>query len=314
MENRILFIDSWNNVGNFFRSERNKIKNLENVNLYKNDSLFNKFFRWLGLKFYKPLLYFSYGDWKYHVTEYNIFILESRKTFEYAIEYIRKKTNKRVIVWYWNEVTERELKPNVVKSKYNCEVWSFDKENAQKYNMNFNDTYYFSTVRLPENKIINDIFYIGIDREGRIERLQELSKYLKEYDCTYNFNLTISPIKTPNKNYNYKPKLDYQDVLSEISKSRVILDLTKESQYGLTLRPVEALFFHKKLITDNKNIINYKFYNKENIFVIGIDNYDDLKEFIKSDYIEIKQDIIDSYDFKNWLKRIVYKGDEIRNV
>lgn len=305
MNEKVLFIDSWNNVGDFFREERNKIKGLDNVNLYKNNSFVNKMFRWIGLKIFKPFLYFSYGNWKKDIYKYDIFILESRKSFEYALKFIKKKTNKRVIVWYWNEVTEREIEPYIVVNKYNCEAWSFDKKNAEKYNMKFNNTYYFSTVNLPKKNIENDVFYVGIDREGRIEKLKELSNYFNKCGLKYNFNLTTSPIKMPEKTFQYKERLSYKDVLNEIAKSKVILDLTKETQYGLTLRPVEALFFEKKLITDNKNIKEYNFYNPKNIFILGEDNLEKLNEFIDSKYEKIDEKKIEEYDFKNWLNRII---------
>ena len=142
---KILYIDSWNNVGNFFRKKREEVLNLNNYGLYKNDSLINKIFRYIGLHIYKPFLYFCYGNWKKNIEQYDLFIIESRKTFEYLIKYINKKCpQKRIIVWYWNEITPREMNPIEIRQKYFCETWTFDMEDAKKYNMNFNDTYYFN--------------------------------------------------------------------------------------------------------------------------------------------------------------------------
>ena len=59
----------------------------------------------------------------------------------------------------------------------------------------------------------------------------------------------------------------------------------------------------KKLITNNKDIINYDFYNSNNIFVLGEDNLDNIKEFIEKEYVEIDEKIINYYDFYEWLKR-----------
>ena len=55
------------------------------------------------------------------------------------------------------------------------------------------------------------------------------------------------------------------------------------------------------LIDNDKNIIN--FYNPNNIFILGKDDINKIKEFIDSPYIEINKDIVDYYDFEQWLKR-----------
>ena len=66
---------------------------------------------------------------------------------------------------------------------------------------------------------------------------------------------------------------------------------------------MEALFFEKKLITNNKDIKNYDFYNPSNIFILGENNIEDIKEFINKPYEKVEQKIIDYYDFEQWLSR-----------
>lgn len=72
---------------------------------------------------------------------------------------------------------------------------------------------------------------------------------------------------------------------------------------GFTLRVLESLFFEKKLITNNINIINCEFYNKNNIFIINKDNLDDLNDFLKSEYKKIDKKIINYFDYESWLNR-----------
>ena len=66
---------------------------------------------------------------------------------------------------------------------------------------------------------------------------------------------------------------------------------------------MEALFLEKKLITNNKDIKNYDFYNPSNIFILGENNIEDIKEFINKPYEKVEQKIIDYYDFEQWLSR-----------
>ena len=84
----------------------------------------------------------------------------------------------------------------------------------------------------------------------------------------------------------------------------------KEDIKGLTLRTLEALFFKKKLITNNRDIVNLQFYNANNIFVLGIDKLENLKIFMDKPYENIEQKVIDYYDFNEWLKRFEVKNNE----
>jgi hypothetical protein len=101
----------------------------------------------------------------------------------------------------------------------------------------------------------------------------------------------------------YKKPISYDDVLVKIGKSKAILDYLSDPSDGLSLRPMESIFHKKKLITNSKLIANYDFYRPQNIFILGRDNLSDLPEFLNSPYEEIDKEIIEKYDFKNWLNR-----------
>ena len=59
-----------------------------------------------------------------------------------------------------------------------------------------------------------------------------------------------------------------QDWLCEIySRSSIILDKVYPNQQGLTMRTLESIGAGKKLITTNKSIQHYDFYNTNNIAI-----------------------------------------------
>jgi hypothetical protein len=101
----------------------------------------------------------------------------------------------------------------------------------------------------------------------------------------------------------YKERISYDEILTYISKSKTILDYVSEKQTGMTIRPLEALFFRKKLLTNDRSIVNRDFYKKENIFVIGIDDLKNLPYFLSYPYIELEKETRDYYDFNQWLER-----------
>lgn len=102
---------------------------------------------------------------------------------------------------------------------------------------------------------------------------------------------------------NKKDFVEYDDYLQNLRESKAILEIVPENVVGLTIRTMEALFFNKKLITNNKDIKNYDFYNPNNIFIIGEDSEDKIKQFINSPFELIDRKIVEYYDFENWIKR-----------
>ena len=88
--------------------------------------------------------------------------------------------------------------------------------------------------------------------------------------------------------------------------SKIILDIAHSNQEGLSFRPYEAMGLRKKLITTNKSIVNYDFYNPNNIFLIeDVNNIVIPEEFFKSDYEDIDPSVRDKYYIKNWINKII---------
>ena len=306
---KVLFLDTgFDSSSEYFRKQREMVSGCTNKCLYKkpNKSLFSKIVMAFGVYIFSPVLYFLYGDWKKHLNEYDIFIISSRRAAKYAIKYIKRKTNKRVIVWYWNMVTSKEISPDFCR-KFGCEPWSFDKSDCEKYGMKFGDTYYFPPEKDPVKKIPEyGMFYVGINRPGRKELLDSLGEYLKKHDLKYRFNLTAIPTEPASVRAQFSPRMDYAEVIGAITDSESILDLNRDNQSGMTLRPMEALFFKRKLVTNNEHIVEYSIYDKKNTYIISDNDFSGLDNFIKTPYIEddSNRNKRNAYCYQQWLERI----------
>ncbi|WP_054639567.1 hypothetical protein [Lactococcus fujiensis] len=66
------------------------------------------------------------------------------------------------------------------------------------------------------------------------------------------------------------------------------------------MRPIEAGFLKKKLITNNLSIKKEPYYNSNNIFILNENNHDQIKDFLENKF----DDSIDfeNYEIENWLK------------
>ena len=139
--------------------------------------------------------------------------------------------------------------------------------------------------------------------------MNALAQKLKEYNIPFRIVLK----KTKDKKYVNNNgieltdiDLSYNEVLDEIKQYKCLLELTKKDQCGLTVRTLESLFYNRKLITNNKNIINFSFYDQNNIYILEENmNYLDLKGFLESDCKNAKQVLLEGYSLKFWLNTIL---------
>lgn len=265
----------------------------------------NKLFRvirgiWLRIKLPGESMW--YAKWKKDIRRYDTILVHASAITMGVPRWIKSKNkNARVILWYWNPVNKRTL-PKTSLHKY-CEIWSFDINNCKKYNMNYNPQYYFRSKKLPTNKESNDIFFIGSDK-GRAKIVEYIYEICQKNNLTTDLNIVTNEIKGIKYNELLSSqKMSYDEILIHISKAKAILEILQVGQSSPTLRTFEALFFAKKLITNNLEIQKFDFYNKNNIFIIGKDDIKKLPEFIIKPYENIDNEVIKQYDVDVWFMR-----------
>jgi 1,5-rhamnosyltransferase len=106
----------------------------------------------------------------------------------------------------------------------------------------------------------------------RYQTIIEAYKYFSDLGLRCDFN--IVGVNTGDQKYNerisYNKQLSYNEVLCHIQKTKCILEVVQSDQVGTTLRVQEALFYHKRLLTNNINLKNEPWYN-ENVIKIYTD-------------------------------------------
>ncbi|MEW6857184.1 hypothetical protein QYR58_03535 [Streptococcus iniae] len=96
-------------------------------------------------------------------------------------------------------------------------------------------------------------------------------------------------------------KKNSQEIIKTILDSKVVLDIQHPNQTGLTMRTIEMIGLNKKIITTNNSIVNYDFYNKNNILIIDRHNIEIDREFFETEYSALNQDVYKKYSLEFWL-------------
>lgn len=167
-------------------------------------------------------------------------------------------------------------------------VFTFDQADAKRYGFIHTDSYY-SILNVQVSKIKGkDIYYIG-GNKGRLKDL--LSIYSAILDRHVTSIYRIIGVKLNKQQWKdkiiYNDFIEYNTVVEELQLCNCILELIVSGQSGATARYYEAICYNKKLLTNNKNVINLPFYNPDYIHVFekpeDID-WDWVKERIPVDY------------------------------
>lgn len=256
-----------------------------------------------SLPFYKKF----YGDWVNYVKDADVVIIFDWIYSHKIIEDIKRiNPNCKVIFWIWNKIIPRIQ--NKMLNKYHSVYWTFDPSDAQKYELNLNTQFYaiskndLNNLKAKRKEIENDVFFCGKDK-GRVEKVINIKNELDKAKLRFNCNLIKDETSKDINKFEYSSKeLKYNDIIEEINKSKCILDLTQKDQSGLTIRSLEALFYCKLLITDNRSIKKAKFYNKDKIYIIGEDKRT-LKEFLSEDLPKYSNKQKEYYCIDDWLER-----------
>lgn len=152
---------------------------------------------------------------------------------------------------------------------------------------------FFNTLYVTEEKE-NKFRYLFVGQDkGRKAQIESLDMQLKEAGIERGYVNICGP-----------GTILYPDYLDLVSQSECIIDILQKGQNGLTLRPFEAMYFNKKLITNSREIVDFDFYNPSNIYVLGYDKRS-LVEFFSEKSTPVDGKIKHKYSLEGWIERII---------
>lgn len=253
---------------------------------------------------------FFFGDWNKNLNEYTKIIINDAMFNNNILKYISKKNAvASKYVYYTNAVRNSRIKPNNIPKDWR--VYTFDISDSKEFDIEYSPEYYTEHQENIKYDLKYDVCYVGADKTNvRLKNLLDIKEVLRK-NKVQNFFHIFRVLKKYNK-YELQETtnmfLKYEDIQRIILESKCILELQMEGQSGCTLRTLESMFLNRKLITNNKDIVNYDFYNPNNIFVIENaddfkDRFNDILKFMRSPYQKLPDMVRNNYKFCKWLER-----------
>ncbi|MCT7554562.1 hypothetical protein [Aliarcobacter butzleri] len=230
------------------------------------------------------------------------------------IKYIHKDI--KIFTYFWDSIKNKKSALDYLDISDKYFTFDYSDTNIDK-KIEFLPLFYikdYEDIADIRNELLYDICFIGTVHSDRYKIIKELEKELKGTNVN-TFFYFYSPskilfffqklfekdfrnIKWDEVSFNPLNRLDVIDI---IKKSKCIIDIQHPNQTGLTMRTIEILGAKKKLLTTNKEIEKYDFYNKNNIFVFDRNKPKICSNCFIKNYEDINIDIYQKYSLKNWV-------------
>ena len=156
-------------------------------------------------------------------------------------------------------------------------------------------------------------YFVGLHVDSRIAAIETCANALIQNGVNLNFNIKFLPSEA-NKASLYSCRqiqfipenITFENNLQHVNTADILIDIVNPIHNGLSFRIFEALYYQKKLITNNPQIKHYDFYHPNNIFIWKqAEDLEQIANFLKKTLVKIKSDIVQKYSFASWIKHIL---------
>jgi hypothetical protein len=185
------------------------------------------------------------------------------------------------------------------------QVFSFDPQNADSYGLkklyNFIYDDYIADGEPEEYSA-----FVVMAGKDRVPALTGLAQEFDRLGLTdYKFLVQSKPVPGAHPGITFfEQRMSLESVGELVKRSRIILDIAKPGQAGLSFRFFEAMASRKKVITTNQGVVDYDFYNPANILVIDEANPVIPERFISEQYVDVPEHIYQKYTLQGWVKTV----------
>ncbi|GEQ85836.1 hypothetical protein ULMS_13440 [Patiriisocius marinistellae] len=228
-----------------------------------------------------------------------IFVIRPDLLEDTMLKLIKSQTN-NMVAYYWDST--RRFPRMIDVAPFFDTVYSYDRQDVKVHNYYFLTNYNFYEASVLAKPKYN--FFNISTNDYRLPLLERIAEYITSKKWSQQilvYNKTEIDVK-------YVKWIDAQiatkDVKALIENCSIIVEIQRSEQIGLSFRVFESLALEKKLITTNRDIVNYDFYDSNNILVLDIENIHIPNSFVTTPYKKIDKDIVTYYHIDSWVNRV----------
>jgi len=216
------------------------------------------------------------------------------------------KTFSTCYLAYLYDSTKRFPVGHLISAALFDNIYSFDSHDVESYGFTPTTNYIY----LPKKPIQSGEFqykvFMVISKDERLNTLTAVAESLDKLGV--NHKLILRGSREPKElhpNIEFRSNEIWQGELNQfLSDSEIFLDIVREGHHGLSFRIFEAMAHQKKLITTNSSVVNYDFYNPQNILIINPKSVKIPDNFLNTPYVPIPKPIYEYYTVDHWVKRV----------
>ena len=256
---------------------------------------------------------------------YDFFLLIKGEAIPlWFLETFRKEHPTTQMIYYSYDAV-REYPKFLKLYPYFDSNFTFEPEDALNYGLKFRPLFFIGdySTENPEPSLKYDLVFIGsahTDRYiiGEAVRKVCAEKHLRTFFFYYAQSkgaFLLKKIFDPHlKKFDIAKlsfkKMDHSQIAEIYRSSKAVLDINKPFQNGLTMRTFETLASGKKLLTTNRDIVNYPFYHPQNIVVVTRDQPEIPDTFFQNSPFSIPQQHLEMMSLDSWIDCIFVKDQD----
>lgn len=242
-----------------------------------------------------------------------LFCIPNGYTSKEQLNFIKSKIFKidKKILYFWDTLNKFK---KIDYCSFFDEIYSFDMRECKENDFIFKPTFYSKRLKKESNYLYDIVFIAEYSMERakiikdilNLKLREDITKFIYLYknflEFFYIFFKNVKILKDL-KYIKFKriKKEKYNEI---INSSQILIDIVPQNQQGLTQRVLDSLYLEKKIITNNKAIKEYDFYDENNILLIDNEAYH-IEKFFKTKYKKISKKIIKKYSIQEWIKDFI---------